>query len=1179
MPNRLADATSPYLLQHAHNPVDWYPWGPEALERARREDLPILLSVGYSACHWCHVMERESFEDPATAALMNQRFVNVKVDREERPDLDSIYMDAVQTFTGGRGGWPMTVFLLPDGRPFYGGTYFPPEPAHGMPSFRQVLDHAHRLFTTQRPQVENVTEGVVGRMRAWEKLPAPAHDLSDRWLDAVLEAAAADHDPELGGFGAAPKFPPHGTLSALLAHHARTGEPESLELVTHTLFAMAQGALYDHLDGGFARYSVDARWAVPHFEKMLYDTAQLVPVYLDAHLHTGDPTLRRVVVDSLDWLAGPMRDPRGGFYASTDADTDGEEGLTFVWTPSQLRELLGREQAERAAPLLGITEAGTFEHGTSVLRMETPLEQLSGDDRAFLEDLVLPTLREARARRPQPGTDTKIVTAWNALAISAFARAGAALGLPGYVQTAAGAADFLLSTLVVDGRLLRTWRDDVPGAPGFADDHAYLLGALIDLYEATFDLRWLREARDLADRMLALFWDEHDGGLYFTGSDAEPLVARSKNLTGGALPSANGMAALGLLRLGTLTGVDLYRARAERIVRSYQVLLGQAARALGPEAIAGDWLARGGVEIGLVGDDLEPLLAVVRARPLPFGVVAALPGDYPDGTPTPDLLPWMAHRSTVDGQPAAYLCRGHACLAPTSDPAALAASIGDLRTEFTQVDTTGRVRTPALPAEPERWVGSEPVPAEDLRGRIVVLDFWALCCINCLHVLPELAAVEEALADEPVAVLGIHSAKFPHERTAAAVADARRRHGVRHPVVTDPDRVLWDAFAVKAWPTLVVLDATGREAWRSSGEIQAKELLRVVRRLLREGRADGTLTADGPLPLPEEDADSEGRLRFPGKVAAWPDAAAQARGERPDEDARLYVADTGNHVILECSLSLDLPHATVLRTFGTPGTPGFDDGDAPTFRDPQGLARHRDLLWIADTGNHAVRRLDLTTGAVETVVGTGRKGRGAAGDPTKPRSLDLRSPWDVAVADDAVFIAMAGTHQIWVYLPDRGHAGPMIGSGAEDHVDGPSAKAALAQPSAVTLFGTHLFWVDSETSSVRLADLQKGEALTVVGRGLFDFGDVDGAGADVRLQHPLGLTVSGGAVWVADTFNHKIKQIDVQGGLTRTVAEGLREPGGVVAWGDHLVIADTGNHRLCLLDKESGALVELPLEG
>jgi|GEM_PF-2979 len=1187
-PNRLASAASPYLLQHQHNPVDWYPWGEEALSRARSEDKPILLSVGYSACHWCHVMERESFEEPATAAFMNEHFVNIKVDREERPDIDSIYMAAVQTFTGGHGGWPMTVFLLPDGRPYFGGTYFPPQPRHGMPSFTQVMEHAVRLVTQRRGEVESVTAEVVGRLRAFQQLPAPAETLSSRWLDAVSEAAVADFDAVHGGFGGTPKFPPHGTLAVLIAHHLRTGSRPSLEMVTATLDAMAQGAMYDHLAGGFARYSVDERWAVPHFEKMLYDNGQMLPVYLDGYLLTGNPTWLRVLRDSLGWLSREMRGPEGGFYASQDADSEGEEGRFFVWTPEELASVLG-EDAEWAAPLLGITATGTFEHGASVLRMERALETLPVAQQERMRGSVFPALLAARSERVRPGTDTKIVTAWNALVISAFARAGAALGEPEYVRTAETAAEFLLTCATHEGRLLRTWKDGTHGPSGFADDHAFLLVALVDLYEATFDLRWLAHAEALADQTLALFWDDEHGGLFFTGNDAEVLVARTKNLTGGALPSANGMAAIGFLRLGTLLDRADLRAHADRIVRSYQMLLDSAARALGVEAIAGDWLSRGGTEIGLVGDAEErrALVNEVRRLPRPFSVVAAVPSDHgqPGGSATPQRLPWMAHRTTQDGRAAAYVCQRHVCLAPVTEPAALGKQLAAQTEVDSGVSSTARVRSPALPDDAFRWIGAAPLSLADLRGKVVVIDFWTLCCVNCHHVLPELAALEEQFAGEQVQVLGVHSAKFPREQERAAVELAVARHRITHPVISDPDRALWEQFAVKAWPTLVVLDTTGREAWRTSGEVTAEDLARVVRRLLDEARDADTLGLGVSISAPVSEPQT--RLKHPSKLHVYPGLVAQARGMDPlaQEEGRLYVADTGHHVILECALEVGADgwpsSARVLRSFGERGEAGFVDGDSPRFHDPRGMSRLGDTLWVADTGNHALRVLDLDSGQVRTVAGTGQRGKGGRADPTQPRGTSLRSPWSVEATEGAVFVAMAGAHQIWVVLPERGHAGPMIGSGAEGHVDGSPRDAALAQPSGMALFGNNLFWTDSETSSVRLADLEGGEVMTVVGQDLFDFGDIDGAGAQVRLQHPLDLTVADGSVWVSDTYNHKIKRIELSGGVTSTVATGaggaLCEPDGLDSLGQFLVIADTGNHRLRVMDRETGELRDLPV--
>jgi uncharacterized protein len=1188
MSNRLADSTSPYLLQHQHNPVDWYPWGPEALERARSEDRPILLSIGYSACHWCHVMERESFEVESTAALMNKHFVNIKVDREERPDLDGIYMQAVQQFTGGHGGWPMTVFLLPDGRPYYGGTYFPPTPRQGMPSFIQVMEHALRLLDQRRKEVESVSEDVLRYVRAGRLLPPAGDALSDGWLDGVAEQATSDFDSQHAGFGTAPKFPPHGTLSVLLAHHHKTGSARSLSMVTRTLDGMARGGMYDVIGGGFARYSVDAGWVIPHFEKMLYDNGLLLPLYVDAFRVTGNATYARVVRDSLAWLQREMLGKHGAFFASMDADSEGVEGKYFAWTPHEFASLLRPEDGARASSLLGVTKGGSFEHGTSVLRMDTALEDLPGEDQAFLRDDVFPTLLQARGERIPPGTDTKVVTAWNALAITAFARAGAVFGVPQWVTQAEATATFLLEVAQRDGRLLRSWRDGCGGAPGFADDHAFLVGALVDLYEATLDLVWLKRALTLADRTIELFWDTEDGGLFYTGHDAETLVARTKNLTGGALPSANGAAALAFVRLGALTGRTDLTEKADRILRSYQVLLKQAARALGPEALAGAWLSQGGQELGFVGavdaPDTITLLREVRARYLPFAVRARV-----DDGQTSALLPWMEHRTAQDGKAAAYVCRDHSCLAPTAEPAVLASQLDALISTpaDAEPESTARVRAPALPEGPEAWLGIEaPLSLEDLRGQVVVLDFWTYCCINCCHVLPELAAIEERFEDSPVTVIGVHSAKFTRERERVAVEQAMERLGVHHPVINDADRALWTQYAVKSWPTIVVLDATGREAWRHNGEVQRADLAAVIDDLLAEARGSGTLAEGmGHRGARAIEARAETELRGPGKVSVFPGIQDQSQGIDPlAASGRLYIADTGRHRILELLLEADddgWPRGTLLRVFGGADEPGLADGSAAEarFREPQGMSRRGDELWVADTGNHCLRRVDLRDGMVTTAAGTGERGVGAAADPTAPRTVALRSPWDVETTDGAVLVAMAGTHQVWVYLPEQNQMGPMIGCGAEDHADGPASRAALAQPSGLALFGRHLFWADSETSSIRLADLEKREVMTVVGRGLFDFGDVDGPGAEVLLQHPLDLTFAEGVLWVADTFNHKIKRIEPTGGITTTLVGSdpsvLDEPGGIDVVGRFLVVADTNNHRIRVIDRETAEVRDL----
>ncbi len=1189
MPNRLAAETSPYLLQHAHNPVDWYPWGPEALARAKAEDRPILLSVGYSACHWCHVMERESFEDASVAAEMNRDFVNIKVDREERPDLDEIYMRAVQAFTGGHGGWPMTVFLTPDGAPFFGGTYFPPAPRGGMPSFRQVLAHATRLYRERKDQIAKVSQDLRGYLDSSGRMPKAESALSDRWLAQLSASCEEDFDAKHGGFGGAPKFPPHAALAALLAAHHRSGDRRALEMATRTLDEMARGGMYDLAGGGFARYSVDERWLIPHFEKMLYDNAQLVPVYVDAWKITGRERYARVVRETLAYVLRDLCAPDGAFYASEDADSEGEEGRFYVWTPRQLREVLGVFDGTRAAVLLEVTDQGSFEHGTSALRLEQPWESLPEADRALL-DRALPALLAARSTRVRPGRDEKRVTAWNALMISAFARAGAAMGEPAWVDAARRAMQALLRDAVSGGRLLRLGQSRRP-IPAFLDDHAVTLQALLDLYEADADARWLAEALRLADQMVALFWDQADGGFFYTGSDAEPLITRSKHMLGGAEPSGNGVAALSLLRLEALCGRADLGVLAERVLRSYQPLLQRAPRALGVEAIAGAWRSGSSAEIGVVGEPGDPateaLLSVIRSRYLPFAVVARV---SPSQSSAP--LPWMEGRGLLDGRPSAWVCEGGACRLPTTDAGELSSLLDELSRPRRELVVSGRDRAPALPAERERWLHTDtPLTLDRLRGSVVVLDFFTYCCVNCMHVLPELEAVERAFAGQPVVVIGVHSAKFTAEKVPANVARALARHHVRHPVVLDPDHAIWDQYAVRAWPTLVVLDAEGRIAWRQSGEVERGQLAARVEQLLDEGRERGVLGA--PVASPAAEPRGTG-LRFPGKVAVWPDNQAQASGVDPfSSGARLYVADTGNHRVLEAALTRGMdgwPRATVLRVFGD-GRPGLVDGEVETarFRGPQGLSRLGRTLWVADTENHALRAIDLERGEVRTVAGTGELGRGRPADPRDPRRIALRSPWDVAATADqdsgpdagAVFVAMAGSHQIWVYLPERDHIGPFVGSGREEHEDGPPGESCLAQPSGLSLYGRFLFIADSEVSSVRVFDLQENMVGTLCGGGLFEFGDVDGEPEHARLQHPLGVAVLGDTVYVADTFNHKIKRMSLSEGRMRSLVGGspeiLCEPGGLAVLGDWLVVADTNNHRIRVVHRRSGEIRDLAL--
>jgi uncharacterized protein YyaL (SSP411 family) len=647
MPNRLAQETSPYLLQHRDNPVDWYPWGPEALDRAREQDRPILLSVGYSACHWCHVMERESFEDAATAAYMNEHFVCVKVDREERPDVDAIYMEAVQAMTG-QGGWPMTVFLDPDGVPFYGGTYFPPDEGRGMPSFRMVMEAIVDAFEGKREEIREraaATRARLGAIGAVEPNP----ELPDTSaLEGTIARLLASADRENGGFRGAPKFPPASALELLLSR----GETAVVE---ETLDAMLAVGIYDQIGGGFARYSVDAVWLVPHFEKMLYDNALLARAYLHGWQALGHERYRRVCEETLDWMLREMRGPEGGFYSALDADSEGEEGRFYVWTPAQVRELLG-EQAEPVLEFYGVGERGNFE-GANIL-------QLAGGPEASAPaglDAARRTLYEARAKRVWPGLDDKRLTSWNALAISALAEAGAVLRRKDYLDAAGACAEFVLGSLRDgEGRLLRTYKDGDARLNAYLEDHAFLLEALLTLYEASFEERWFEQARELADTIVARFGDPERGGFYSTSADHEELIARRKEIGDHPIPSGNSSAALGLLRLAALTGEHGYAKEAEGVLRLFAKPAIQHPETFAHLLRALDFHLAPTREVALVGDDLDELATVVRSDFRPHLVLAG----GPEGTDSPAL---MEGRTTIDGHAAAYVCENFACRAPVTD--------------------------------------------------------------------------------------------------------------------------------------------------------------------------------------------------------------------------------------------------------------------------------------------------------------------------------------------------------------------------------------------------------------------------------------------------------------------------------------------------------------------------------
>jgi uncharacterized protein YyaL (SSP411 family) len=659
-PNRLAAETSPYLIQHAHNPVDWYPWGPEALARSKEEDKPILLSIGYSACHWCHVMERESFEDQETARVMNEAFVAIKVDREERPDLDAIYMDAVQAMTG-HGGWPMTVFLTPEGVPFFAGTYFPREDRHGLPAFTKVLSAIADVWRTRREEVHQQGGRVLAAIQSGSLPPEADEPLTERVLVQAHAGLRGAFDQTWGGFGGAPKFPQPMTLEFLLRSHLR-GRAGSLEMVERTLDRMAAGGIHDQLGGGFHRYSVDERWHVPHFEKMLYDNAQLARAYVHGWQVTANDRYRRVAEDTLDYLLRELRHSEGGFFSSQDADSEGEEGRFFAWTWNELVELAG----EDVARAFGAEPGGNWEDGRNVLWLP---DVESAPDREVRGQLF-----EARRLRVKPATDDKVLAAWNGLAVTALAEAGRAFGEAPYVDAAAAAADFILANLRrQDGRLLRSWREGRSSGLGYLDDYALMAEACLTLYETTFDQRWFQQARSLADAMLALFGDRDGGGFFQTGSDAEALVLRPKELFDNAMPSGNSAAATVLQRLALLTGDVGYEREGVGALRVLGDLMVKAPTALGQALSALDLAVGPSREVAIVGvpgaQDTARLVREVHGRFLPNVVLAV-------GAPGEDAaVPLLVDRPGIDGRATAYVCEGFACRMPVTDPGALATQL------------------------------------------------------------------------------------------------------------------------------------------------------------------------------------------------------------------------------------------------------------------------------------------------------------------------------------------------------------------------------------------------------------------------------------------------------------------------------------------------------------------------
>ncbi len=666
--NHLISETSPYLLQHAHNPVDWYPWGEAALTKARGENKPILLSIGYSACHWCHVMEHESFENEAIAALMNQNFVNIKVDREERPDLDQIYMNAVQMMTG-QGGWPMTMFLTPDCVPFYGGTYFPPSDRYNMPGFPRILASVAEAFRSQPDQVASTATAMLGELRRVGLAEQSREVLREEILDNAFRRISANYDRTNGGFGGAPKFPPAMNLEFFLHRHNRKGSPEALEMVEHTTRRMAEGGMYDQLGGGFHRYSVDAKWLVPHFEKMLYDNALLSRMYLHLYQVTKDPAARRIAEETLDYVAREMTDAGGGFYSSQDADSEGEEGKFFVWSRQEILDVMGERHGNLFCDFFDVTESGNFE-GQNILHVNASITDTAARNKVSAEDLqaIIDSGRQKlfarREQRVKPGRDQKVLTAWNGLMLAGFAEASAILERPDYREVAEANARFLLSHLRSDGLLLRTYKDGEAKLNAYLEDYACLIDGLISLYEATGELTWIESAVALADKMIEQFWDDSEGGFFFTGKSHEKLIVRSKEFMDNATPSGNSIAALSLLKLNLLTANDDYRRRATAVLRLMADQIRRYPSAFGFALSALDFYLDSPLEVVIVGSSnprMDELVRTVWKTYLPNRVIATCRKDHGQAA---TLVPLFIGRDTLATEPTAFVCRANTCQQP-----------------------------------------------------------------------------------------------------------------------------------------------------------------------------------------------------------------------------------------------------------------------------------------------------------------------------------------------------------------------------------------------------------------------------------------------------------------------------------------------------------------------------------
>ena len=670
MANRLAHESSLYLKQHANNPVDWFPWGSEALMKSRDENKPIFLSVGYSACHWCHVMEHESFEDDATARYLNEHFVAVKVDREERPDIDQLYMTAHQLLTREGGGWPLSVFLAPDKTPFAAGTYFPPRDMYGRPSFMTVLRRVVEAWSERQADLLSIGEQLAQHLQGMSGPTASDNSLSVKLLDKAITALKGMYDPTHGGFGSAPKFPHASELRALLRLHKRNNEEQPLTMACHSLMSMAQGGMYDQIGGGFHRYSVDAHWLVPHFEKMLYDNALLPPAYIEAFQITGDAFYKHVACETLEYIIREMTSPNGGYYSTLDADSEGVEGKFYVWTEDELDTILGGELAPLAKAIYATSAEGNFEDANILFRSR------SDEDDAKRNNLSVEQFRERvakikcklygeRSKRVWPGRDEKILTAWNGLMITAMAQAGAVFGEAKYIESATKAAEFVLTTLRDDqGRLLRTCGDGQPAKlMAYLEDYAYMIDALVSLYQADFQPRWIDTATQLAETMIAHYADRDAGGFYFTADDHEALLARSKDLHDGSVPSGNAMAVIGLLKLAALTGRAEFHEHAMRTLQSYATLMQDHPAAAGQMLIAFDLALTGMDEIAIIGSttdtDAQTVLRKFQSRFSPNAVLA-----WHDPSQEEASIPLLRDKPMIDGKVTTYICRNFACQAP-----------------------------------------------------------------------------------------------------------------------------------------------------------------------------------------------------------------------------------------------------------------------------------------------------------------------------------------------------------------------------------------------------------------------------------------------------------------------------------------------------------------------------------